>query len=414
MKKYHKTWIESKHRNTACVDCHYAPGQQHTFTAKFKGLSQLFSYLATPAGVVRKRAHIDDKSCTTSACHPLEEKFTKKRIKYTKTVSYVHQTHFDKTIEGQELHCATCHQHRRSKDHFTVSRDTCYLCHFKNVKFNTGRGKCEMCHELTDKPLQKQFESGSPPTDIKPITHQLLEKAGVTCESCHIELIRGKGAVMFDSCLDCHEEDILVKAKDKKLMHEKHVAGQEADCHNCHTAIAHKETEDILELVRSECRFCHPEHHLFQKALLTGEKLEDISPTPALMMAVRTNCLACHTKAESDHKGQKILRGSPQACVACHTEEHDKMLADWKLTIKKQMGEAREVEAEALAAIGKAKGVASDEAVAEAESMLLKGQGFLQIIEHGHGVHNKKYSLMLIDEALNNFEDIIDDLKTEQ
>ena len=73
--------------------------------------------------------------------------------------------------------------------------------------------------------------------------------------------------------------------------------------------------EDLLEIVRAECETCHPDHHLYQKALLTGEAVEGVPGTPALMAAVRTNCLACHVKEETDAKGQKILRSSPVASV---------------------------------------------------------------------------------------------------
>jgi hypothetical protein len=32
----------------------------------------------------------------------------------------------------------------------------------------------------------------------------------------------------------------------------------------------------------------------------------------------------------------------------------------------------------------------------------------MSLVEYGGGVHNKKYSVMLLDEAMNNFEDAID------
>ncbi|VAX23347.1 hypothetical protein MNBD_NITROSPINAE02-1002 [hydrothermal vent metagenome] len=414
MKKYYATWEKSKHRNIACVECHYAPGQQHTLTAKFKGLSQLFSYLATSGTEVRKKTRIDDSSCSTSNCHPLDEKFNSKKIKFTDKVSYVHKTHFDKTIEGQKLHCSTCHQHRSSSTHFEVPQENCFLCHFKNTGFNEGRGKCVLCHEMTDKPLQKQFENGGGPAGVKPITHKSLKEAGVLCTSCHIELIRGNGDIKEENCLDCHEagED-LAKAQDKKLMHSAHVAKGEIDCHNCHTPIVHKETEDILEIVRSQCALCHPDHHLYQKALLTGEAVEGVASTPGLMSRVKTNCLACHTKEDTDKKGQKILRGSPEACVACHTKEHNKMLAEWKTTIAKELNFAKESEAKAAQMIARSKGKKQGDEIAEANKALAKGRHFLQIIEYGHGVHNRKYSIMLIDEALNNFDEIIDNFEDE-
>ena len=114
MKSYYKSWEKSIHgeKDVACVDCHYAPGEQSTLKAKFKGLGQLFSYLSEEGKEVRKAAIVSDASCMTSACHP-QETFYSKKVKFTEQVPFVHKTHADKTIEGQVLHCDTCHQHVR-------------------------------------------------------------------------------------------------------------------------------------------------------------------------------------------------------------------------------------------------------------------------------------------------------------
>ncbi len=45
--------------------------------------------------------------------------------------------------------------------------------------------------------------------------------------------------------------------------------------------------------------------------------------------------------------------------------------------------------------------------------MLKYGQENLRIVQYGNGVHNKKYSMMLIDAAMNNFDDLMDELEEE-
>jgi hypothetical protein len=40
--------------------------------------------------------------------------------------------------------------------------------------------------------------------------------------------------------------------------------------------------------------------------------------------------------------------------------------------------------------------------------MLKDGQENMRIVEYGGGVHNKKYAIVLLDTAMNNFEDLID------
>ena len=49
--------------------------------------------------------------------------------------------------------------------------------------------------------------------------------------------------------------------------------------------------------------------------------------------------------------------------------------------------------------------------LAEAKKIFEQGQENLNLVQFGNGVHNKKYSMMLLDAALNNFEDLIDELE---
>lgn len=72
MDPYYESWsadIHGRRLDVRCVDCHYAPGERHTFMAKFKGLSQAVSYFSGRSGGSRPRAHVSDDSCLTSKCH---------------------------------------------------------------------------------------------------------------------------------------------------------------------------------------------------------------------------------------------------------------------------------------------------------------------------------------------------------
>ncbi|HPF41360.1 MAG TPA: NapC/NirT family cytochrome c [Phycisphaerae bacterium] len=72
MDPYYESWAADVHSTklgVRCVDCHYAPGERHTFKAKFKGLSQAVSYFSGRSGGSRPRAHVNDDSCLTSSCH---------------------------------------------------------------------------------------------------------------------------------------------------------------------------------------------------------------------------------------------------------------------------------------------------------------------------------------------------------
>ena len=402
MNKPYNSWEKSEHRSVSCVECHYAPGEQHSVKAKLKGLSQLFSYFATRDTEVRKRTAIADASCVSSNCHS-PEKFQDQKIKFTEKVPFIHKTHEDKTVEGQKLHCNTCHLHLKIDRHFEVPQEACFLCHFKNSSFNQGRSKCLLCHNLPEDPIQKHGE--------KPITHKLLQESNVPCSSCHLEIISGEGEIKEESCLDCHDAvETLKQVENKKLMHEQHVAGQNANCLNCHEPIQHKQAEFLDPVVRN-CESCHPEHHLYQKILLAGAKKEGVAESPNPMFISRTNCLGCHVKETLDEKGEKVIHGSSEACVACHSKDHEYMLKDWTEDLEKELKEALKLEKEAKEAIENSKGKSTEETFKKALAMLKAGQSNLRIVEHGNGVHNKKYALMLLDSAFNNFEDLIDELK---
>ena len=80
MDPYYESWQSDKHGallDVRCVDCHYAPGEHHTFMAKFRGLSQAASYFSGRSGASRPRAHVADASCLTSKCHGNADHMTK-------------------------------------------------------------------------------------------------------------------------------------------------------------------------------------------------------------------------------------------------------------------------------------------------------------------------------------------------
>ncbi|HDL19964.1 MAG TPA: hypothetical protein ENH30_01665 [Nitrospirae bacterium] len=412
MKPYYDSWVKDKHneKNVTCVDCHYPPGEKHALKSKFKGLGQLFTYLGTGTNVVRTPAKVSDLSCTTSACHP-KEKFMDKKFQYTEKIPYVHNTHADKTIEGQALHCDTCHQHVRTEKHFEVPRMACYLCHFKEAKFNEGRAKCSLCHEIPVKPLQK-LEEGAEPSQ-KTITHKTLEESKVSCESCHYQIIQGKGSIKKEGCFNCHEysAEMLKKAEDKKSMHQEHVAAQNARCFDCHMPIEHREAE-FMEVARKNCSACHPDHHAQQKMLIAGTGGKGTEQDyPIRHFNVKVNCFACHTLDDYDLKGVQVMKGNPDNCAACHTEDEKKLVKKWKEDVFDILEETREIEQEALKAIEEARGKVPDSRIQKALAMVAEGKENIKIVMAGGGVHNKKYSALLLDIAMEKFDDAMAELE---
>jgi len=412
MKKHYDQWSKDKHaaKNVKCVDCHYAPGEKMTPHAKFKGLGQLFSYLATKDEIVQKKAKVPDFSCIASKCHPQTDEFLNKKVEFTKKITYVHKSHFDKQVEGQSLHCDTCHQHISPEKHFEVPKMICYLCHFKNAKFNEGRSKCSSCHEIPDKPLNKIEEGAEPPKKL--ISHKTLEESKVSCESCHYQIIQGKGGIKKEGCFDCHDysAEMLKQGEDRKLMHESHVASQEAHCFECHMPIEHKEIE-FMDIARKNCSSCHPDHHVQQKMLIAGTGGKGVEKDyPIRHFNMKVNCFACHTRDDYDYKGVQVLKGNPENCAGCHTEDEKKLVKKWKADVMDILEEARESEQEAVEAIEAAKGNIPATKVTNAMSMVAEGRENIKIVTAGGGVHNKKYSVLLLDIAMEKFEEAIEEI----
>jgi len=421
-----------------CIDCHFLPGEKHSMKAKYVGLRHLAAYLYDPDAPLPIRPVIPDGACLQSGCHN-REPLAQKEIQFTEKVRFKHEVHFtDQALDGHQITCDTCHFKTTKDKHFEVPQDICFLCHLKLEKptldkanmdkgkiskisfdnqsfidFNQGASRCDICHTVPTRSLQGQLEAGDPASTREPITHQTMQKSGVACEGCHFEVVKGAGEietgnVVANGCLTCHNrsQTLLATAGDRDHMHDKHVPNK-ADCFDCHTVIEHRNRTDHLDFVRNDCQLCHADQHKFQRLLLSGTPVDaEVSGVPHLMYEVNTNCMGCHLEKTLSN-GHDVRTASGETCAACHTEEHKKMLGDWKKTLEKEIVDAEEAEAEARELLAERKGSLSKEQLNQVESMLARGRELINIVRVGNGVHNKKYSITIIDSAFGNFDDSI-------
>jgi hypothetical protein len=109
------------------------------------------------------------------------------------------------------------------------------------------------------------------------------------------------------------------------------------------------------------------------------------------MSAVNIDCMGCHIETKLDKKGEKVVKATSKACVGCHTVRHESMAKEWKDIIREELEAAEEVKRNAENVIKKA-----------------HHKTPVEVVKYGHGIHNKKYSIMLIDFALDSFEDAVD------
>ena len=422
-----------------CVDCHFLPGEHASLKAKYEGLRHLAAYLYDPKAPLPIRPVIKDGACLQSGCHD-RETVAQKEIQYTEKVRFKHDVHFgDKVLEGSEITCDTCHFKTTEKKHFEVPKEICFLCHLKldkpvlekagmssgdikkisfagqpSINFNEGKSRCDICHTIPTQSLQSQLEVGDESITNEPITHQTIQESGVACESCHFEVVKGHGEietgnVVSNGCLSCHNrsQTLMATAGDRSLMHGKHVPDK-ADCFDCHTVVEHRNRTDHLDFVREDCQLCHVDQHKYQKLLLSGSPVDaDISGPAHLMYEVNVNCMACHLK-KTLGKGHDVRTASGETCAACHTEKHIAMLDKWKDQVGSEISDAEEVEAEAQQLLVELGDNLNEEQLKQVEAMIAKGSELVNIVRFGNGVHNKKYSITIIDGAFGYFEDSID------
>ena len=436
MKPNYETWKKDKHslpdkktgKITGCIDCHYKPGEKPTPKAKFRGLGQLFSYLATGDKEVRKRPSVSDLSCTTAKCHPMDKLLVlqidykkKYETKYKGNLkAFEHKTHLEKVIDGQKLQCTSCHLHQTRGKHFEVPKELCFICHFRKAKENEGRAKCAVCHEIPDKPLEMKKVAGDVGDDKpkKPITHKELEAAKISCNRCHLEMIMGSTALKMDLCLECHHDaspELMAKVSDKKLMHMEHVTKQTARCSQCHETIDHKKSS-YLDAAVQNCGACHPEPHFYTKKLLAGVGGVGVGTKekyPSLMHSFGTNCTGCHQKDARDAKGNKVRMGSNKSCAECHHNDpkYEKMTIQWAKDIVDAVAETKLAEKAALEAVAEAKSAKPTAAYTKTVAKLKLGQENLRVVTAGGGVHNKKYAMLLLDLATQSFQEVTAELK---
>ena len=436
---YHHKSNNPDEMQAECVDCHFLPGEKYGLKAKYVGLRHLAAYLYDPDAPLPIRPVVKDGACLQSGCHD-RETVAQKEIQYTEKVRFKHEVHFtDKALDGYTITCDTCHFKTSEKKHFEVPTEICFLCHLKlekptldkaqvsdgepsqisfdnrpSIDFNQGASRCDICHTIPTRSLQGRLDADDPASTRKPITHKTMQESGVTCESCHYEVVKGSGEietgnVVANGCLTCHNrsQTLSATAGDIQLMHDKHVPNI-AGCFDCHTVIEHQNRADHLEFVRNDCRLCHVDQHKYQKLLLSGAPVDaNISGDPHLMFEVNTNCMGCHLK-KTLSKGHDVRSASGDTCAACHSPQHRKMLDDWKETLESEIADAEEVGAEARALLAELRENLDKEQLDQAESMIAKGDELVNIVRYGNGVHNKKYATIILDGAFGNFENSID------
>jgi cell division protein ZapA (FtsZ GTPase activity inhibitor) len=308
--------------------------------------------------------------------------------------------------------CTGCHFYDPSGNtHLTVDRQTCYTCHFTNQTFNQGTGECLRCHEAPTRMIAVHETSSTQPADMTMMNHQDVVSRKILCSSCHMDVVRGEGLVSARECAHCHDQQSYLTAfADRTLQqvamyHRSHVAAQRARCPDCHQAIQHNMVEPayvtthsgFIDVVRDNCRHCHPNHHREQVALLMGIGGEGITqPMPNAMFGSRLNCQACHAKAGSDFKGDPLIQATAAQCVACHGEHYRNKLDQWIHEIEANLKETTQAADRLTSRVERLRSE-NREIPEQAKVLLASVNHNLRLVRAGNGIHNKNYALNLLD-----------------
>jgi nitrate/TMAO reductase-like tetraheme cytochrome c subunit len=234
MHPYVEAWKTSRHADVVCTQCHYPPGLRDTLRVKFQAVTQVAKW-ATGAYNSKPYAEVEDASCLRSGCHDPAALATKGRLTFGRGIHFDHGPHLNAAITGRQLRCTSCHAQLVVEKHFEVQLNTCFTCHFKGTKTArelTPVAGCQGCHDVP---------KGAIDLGVIRFSHEDLVRRGVACQSCHLNVVEGRGEAPRERCVGCHNEPAkLARYSDPKALHTAHVTEHSIDCTRCHTEIRHR------------------------------------------------------------------------------------------------------------------------------------------------------------------------------
>jgi predicted CXXCH cytochrome family protein len=385
MDPYYASWKNSSHNMVPCVECHYDPGVEKEFKGKFQALTSVVQYFTGTYGRGRPWVEISDASCLREGCH--SRRILSGKVNFG-NILFDHTPHLLEMRRGMRLRCTSCHSQIVQGEHMTVTTSTCFLCHFKRVPGEKTLDDCNICHGAPSSPVQY--------LGVK-FDHTDAIKRGVTCLSCHMNVIQGNGEVSKDRCFSCHTEpEKLEKFNDALLMHDNHVTKHKVDCLRCHDQIRHQMPE-AAQSVEMECTSCHPNHHQAQKELYLGMGGHGVNLMPDPMFLIRVSCTSCHIYHKGNPYQGSTAYATPAACMSCHGTQYGKMLDQWQSQMKQNLSIILPSLDEAQRRLSGVKGDGAD--LQEAKRDLNQAADNINLVRYGKGVHNIRYAANLLEES---------------
>lgn len=385
MDPYYDSWKTSTHNMVPCVECHYPPGVEKELKGKVQALTSVVQYFTGTYGKGRPWVEISDNSCLREGCH--NQRLLSGRENFG-NILFDHTPHLTEMRRGKRLRCTSCHSQIVQREHMTVTKSTCFLCHFKRAPGEKTLDDCNMCHGAPLSPVQY--------LGVK-FDHSEALKRGVECRKCHMNVIQGNGEVSKDRCFSCHTEpEKLEKFTDALLLHDNHVTKHKVDCLRCHDEIRH-ETPEMAQSVEMECTSCHPDQHSAQKELFLGIGGYGVEYMPDPMFLTRVSCTSCHISHKGNPYQGTMAYSSPAACMSCHGTQYGAILEQWKSQMKKMLLVILPSLEKSKSELKKSSEDPSRKE--EARRLIAEAENNVKLVRYGKGVHNIKYSTNLLEES---------------
>jgi nitrate/TMAO reductase-like tetraheme cytochrome c subunit len=389
MKPYYESWQNSSHRHITCTDCHFPPGLSNSIKGKFTALSMLVNYFTGVYKKSKPRAEISDVSCMRGGCH--EARTLKSRVTFKEGIIFDHAPHLERLRRDKKLRCTSCHSQIVQGSHISVTESTCFLCHFKEVVPESPLNDCSECHQP---PVKGERQGAATQYD-----HTMVVEKDIECQKCHGDMIIGDGAVPKNRCDYCHAElEKLSLYDDTEFMHKNHITDHKIECQQCHTEIQHKSVSRS-ELVKPDCRACHPDFHQAQLKLFAGTGGRGLPRHPSTMFESGLNCQGCHIFHQPvenfKEKGVTFL-ASAESCEPCHGKGYDRIIKNWKQQTDKKLAQLSRVVEFAQRAINRQKVNKNyNTARQKVEDALYN----YQLVKFGNAIHNIAFASQLLEKA---------------
>ena len=383
MKPYYKSWQTSSHNQVACIECHIAPGIKGEAMGKMQAMNQLVKYVTGTYGL-KPWAEVEDASCMRSGCH--SERKVEGLVDFN-GVAFDHTKHLGELRREKQLRCTSCHSQIVQGEHIAVTVSTCILCHFKDRPGEDPVAGCLGCH-----PSPKRVVSAKGFV----VDHEQYVTDGISCVSCHGNVVTGNGDADPKMCQNCHNEPERFNRYDEvERMHVVHITENKVECQQCHTSIDHR-IGALKSTAELDCTACHEQSHEAQRRLYAGLGGHGTPSEPSRMYLARVGCEGCHEKVAKLSAHSNVKVAGDASCMSCHGVRYANVLPSWKRGMDQRVAKVAPVIAQARAALGRAG--ARQRPVAD--SLLRQAEENLALVTVGKSVHNVAFADQLLRASL--------------